>query len=299
VRARTDEQAANVGFTRRIHYTSAARNQRSPTTLMREVRLLLVVAALAAAVLAALAALTDATAAEATPSTSERLISAAAGPLAPRARLACHPSYSPCLPIVGDLDCSQIGKTVRVIGTDSYRLDGDHDGYGCESYGSGPSPLPPLPPPTEAGATTVSRVERVIDGDTIEVRNGERVRLVQIDTPEVYFGTECYGPAASAQTKRLLPAGTKVRLVTEPATDLIDGYGRLLRYVVRVNDGVNVNIRLVAVGAAAPYFYERRRGRYANRLEDLSKRAKAKKLGLWRACPGTAYNPNDGIQTRR
>ena len=30
------------------------------------------------------------------------------------------------------------------------------------------------------------------------------MRLVQIDTPEVYFGTECYGRQASATTKRLL-----------------------------------------------------------------------------------------------
>jgi endonuclease YncB( thermonuclease family) len=52
------------------------------------------------------------------------------------------------------------------------------------------------------------------------------VRLVQIDTPEVYFGTECYGPQASATTKRLLPEGTRVRLVTEPATDRVDDYGR-------------------------------------------------------------------------
>lgn len=37
------------------------------------------------------------------------------------------------------------------------------------------------------------RVNRVIDGDTIELTNGQRVRLVQIDTPEVYSGYECYG----------------------------------------------------------------------------------------------------------
>jgi endonuclease YncB( thermonuclease family) len=72
-----------------------------------------------------------------------------------------------------------------------------------------------------------------------------------------------------------------VRLLLEPATDRVDQYGRLLRYVVRATDGVNVNVRLVAVGAAAPYFYLGRRGRYANRLEALAKRARAKKLGLW------------------
>ncbi len=72
-----------------------------------------------------------------------------------------------------------------------------------------------------------------------------------------------------------------MRLFTEPATDSVDQYGRLLRYVVRVNGAVNVNIRLVAVGAAAPYFYRGRIGRYAARLESLAKRARAKKLGLW------------------
>jgi micrococcal nuclease len=48
----------------------------------------------------------------------------------------CHPSYTPCLPIVADLDCPDVramGKDpVRVIGPDEYRLDGDHDGLGCE-----------------------------------------------------------------------------------------------------------------------------------------------------------------------
>ena len=48
----------------------------------------------------------------------------------------CHPSYSPCLPIVSDLDCAEVramGKApVRVSGSDPYRLDGDGDGWGCE-----------------------------------------------------------------------------------------------------------------------------------------------------------------------
>jgi micrococcal nuclease len=48
----------------------------------------------------------------------------------------CHASYTPCLPIVGDLDCADVralGKApVRVVGSDPYRLDGDGDGWGCE-----------------------------------------------------------------------------------------------------------------------------------------------------------------------
>jgi endonuclease YncB( thermonuclease family) len=148
-------------------------------------------------------------------------------------------------------------------------------------------------------AAPVYRIDHIVDGDTVALSNGRRVRLVQIDTPEVYFGTECYGPQASQTTKRLLPPGSRVRLFAEPATDRVDQYGRLLRYVVRVSSAMNVNIRLVAVGAAAPYFYKGRTGRYATRLELLAKRARARKLGLWKACPHTPYNPYEGVQTRR
>ena len=122
---------------------------------------------------------------------------------------------------------------------------------------------------------------------------------MQIDTPEVYFGVECYGPAASRRTKQLLPPGTAVRLAVEPATDRVDQYGRLLRYVIRAKDGLNVNVRLVAEGAAAPYFYDGRRGRFAARLEALAKRARALRLGLWGACLRTPYNPYAGVATRR
>jgi endonuclease YncB( thermonuclease family) len=149
-----------------------------------------------------------------------------------------------------------------------------------------------------AAPAPLYRIDHVVDGDTVALRNGKRVRLVQIDTPEVYFGAECYGKAASRRTKALLPPGTRVRLLPEPATDRVDQYGRLLRYVVR-RDRVNVKIRLVAIGAAAPYFYDDRRGRYANLLEVQAKRAKARKVGLWRACPHTRYDPYKGIATRK
>jgi endonuclease YncB( thermonuclease family) len=60
-----------------------------------------------------------------------------------------------------------------------------------------------------------------------------------------------------------------------------------------------VNIRLVAVGAAAPYFYQGERGRYARLLNTLALRAKARKLGLWRACPHTRYHLYRALATRR
>jgi micrococcal nuclease len=120
---------------------------------------------------------------------------------------------------------------------------------------------------------------------------------VQIDTPEVFFRSECYGRQASTLTKGLLPPGTLVRLTREPATDSVDSYGRLLRYVIRSRDGLNVNVRLVAAGAAAPYFFDGRRGRYAATLERLALRARRLHLSLWGRCPGTPYRPDRGVST--
>jgi endonuclease YncB( thermonuclease family) len=146
-------------------------------------------------------------------------------------------------------------------------------------------------------AAGLARIAYVVDGDTVALADGARVRLVQIDTPEVYNVPECYGEQASAITRRLLPRGTLVRLSSEPRTDAVDQYGRLLRYVVRVGDGLNVNVQLVRVGAAAPYFYHGRRGRYARLLVRLGLRARARHLGLWGRCPHTPWAPDYGVST--
>jgi micrococcal nuclease len=86
----------------------------------------------------------------------------------------------------------------------------------------------------EAGPASVrAPVIRVIDGDTIEARIGERaedVRLIGVDTPEtVKPGTpvQCFGPRASDFTKHLLE-GRRVRLVF--GVERHDVYGRLLAY---------------------------------------------------------------------
>jgi micrococcal nuclease len=154
-------------------------------------------------------------------------------------------------------------------------------------------------PVATTGPSVAYRIDHVVDGDTVDLTTGAKVRLVQIDTPEVYFGPECYGRQASAIAKQLLPSGTPVLLTAEPATDRVDVYGRLLRYVIRGRDGLNVNVRMVKIGAAAPYFYNGRRGRYARLLDRLARRARARHLGLWGACPHTPYDPYRGVATRR
>jgi micrococcal nuclease len=139
-------------------------------------------------------------------------------------------------------------------------------------------------------------VDHVADGDTIVLRGGVTVRLVQIDTPEVYFHPECFGEQASAETKQLLHRGTLVRLVRDPATTSTDVYGRLLRYVVR-RDGLNVNLELVADGAAAPYFFDGVRGLYADQLMREAEAARAGSRGLWGACAGASLSPDRGVST--
>jgi endonuclease YncB( thermonuclease family) len=67
--------------------------------------------------------------------------------------------------------------------------------------------------------------------------------------------------------------------------------------VIRARDGLNVNLYLVRVGAAAPYFYDHRRGRYAVLLERLALRARRLHLGLWGRCGATPYNPYRGVAT--
>ena len=149
----------------------------------------------------------------------------------------------------------------------------------------------------KAPVAHVYRIARVVDGDTVYLTNGAKIRLVQIDTPEVYFGAECWGHQASAETSRLLPVGTAVRLAPEPATDSVDRYGRLLRYVFRVRDGLNVNVFLVRHGDAAPYFYAGREGRYAGVLKRAALRARAHHRGLWSACRHTTVDFYRGVDT--
>jgi endonuclease YncB( thermonuclease family) len=131
-------------------------------------------------------------------------------------------------------------------------------------------------------------VAAVYDGDTLTLRDGRRIRLVQIDTPELGSG-ECYSRAARTALLNLAPPGGRVVLEVDVALDRVDRYGRLLRYIRR--SGSNVNLELVRRGAATPYFYGGDRGRYASRLMTAARAARAAKRGLWGACPGTRLDP--------
>ncbi len=128
----------------------------------------------------------------------------------------------------------------------------------------------------------------MIDGDTVEVAGGARVRLLQIDTPEP--GTaECYSRAATRDLRRLLPVGSALLLERDPRLDDRDRYGRLLRYLW--HGGVNLNLQLVRDGSATVWLYHGERGAYTTRLLAAGRDARAAKRGLWGACPQAVWDP--------
>lgn len=106
-----------------------------------------------------------------------------------------------------------------------------------------PKPTPkPAPKPKPKKTARTYYVARVIDGDTVELGNGQGVRVVGIDTPE---RGECGFDTATAAMIRLVE-GKQVRL-TQPDEDT-DRYGRLLRYL-NIGD-IDPGLRLIKNGLA-------------------------------------------------
>jgi len=146
------------------------------------------------------------------------------------------------------------------------------------------SPSQPTAPPD--GSST-ARVGRIGDGDSLRLADGREVRLLQIDAPELH--PDCYGADAERALERLLPRGVTIGLERDPALDDHDRYGRLLRYVWRGDE--NVNVRLVELGAASPYFFRNERGTHASELLEAANRARDEHVGLWGVCPRAKLSP--------
>ena len=102
---------------------------------------------------------------------------------------------------------------------------------------------------SEAGETTPARVTKHADGDTLWLSGIGKVRLIGMDTPEVYGEVECFGREASAFVERTVPLGAEVRY--RLGVEERDRYGRALAYVW-LRDGRLLNRLLVARGYAQP-----------------------------------------------
>ena len=131
-------------------------------------------------------------------------------------------------------------------------------------------------------------VTKVIDGDTIVLENGEKVRYIGIDTTELHHPkkeVECFSRQAFEENKKLV-LGKKVFLQKDISEK--DKYDRLLRYVfldekMSTDEGSFINLYLVKNGFAYAATFPPD-VKYANLFLTAQKEARQKNLGLWQRC---------------
>lgn len=163
-----------------------------------------------------------------------------------------------------------------------------------QSTPGGAATTPTVPEPTfrPAGPPAglpQARVGRVVDGDTLDVDPGGRIRLIGIDTPEsvdTRRPVECFAREASSHAAALLN-GRTVRLESDDTQDDKDAFGRLLRYVW-LDDGPHAgrqaNFEQVVRGYAHEYTF-RTSYKYREQFRQAQDFARRYQLGLW--APGT------------
>ena len=123
-----------------------------------------------------------------------------------------------------------------------------------------------------SGSSQGSLVRRVIDGDTIVLANGSRVRYIGIDTPE--RGEPFFDQAT--EVNRRLVEGRRVQLLKDQSDK--DRFGRLLRYVLAGD--ILVNAELVREGLAEAKRYEPD-VKFADCFDALMLEARENRRGLW------------------
>jgi micrococcal nuclease len=121
---------------------------------------------------------------------------------------------------------------------------------------------------------------RVIDGDTLELASGLKLRLIGVDTPETVHPqkpVEAFGKEASEFTRHMVE-GKRVRL--EYDWQRSDKYGRTLAYVY-LEDGTFLNAELIRQGYG--HAYTRFPFKHLDDFRALEREARQQKRGLWAA----------------
>lgn len=126
---------------------------------------------------------------------------------------------------------------------------------------------------TESKEKFTAIVSKVIDGDTVKLQNGEKVRLLGINTPE--RGQPYY----EESTNRLKELIENKEVTLEKDVDDKDQYGRLLRYIFL--NGENVNVKLVKEGLATVYIIPPN-VKYKSELKEAENEAKSLKINIWK-----------------
>jgi micrococcal nuclease len=146
---------------------------------------------------------------------------------------------------------------------------------------------------TQPAASGQYYVKRVVDGDTLALSNGEKVRLIGVDTPEYHHSDklrkdasrsredaktiQAMGKEAYEFTKGLA-SGRMVRL--EFDVEKRDKYGRLLAYVY-LDDGTFLNARILESGYGRVMTIPPN-VKYADYFLKLQRQARDANKGLWK-----------------
>ena len=125
-------------------------------------------------------------------------------------------------------------------------------------------------------------VSNVIDGDTVELANGTRVRLLSIVAPEA---DACWGAQSTAGAVSLLQGR---RVVLRYATECFDDYGRVLAHVIV--DGRDASLLLASGGLACAWILQEDPD--ASPVREAARQAARQGVGLWGACPDVPCRSN-------
>jgi micrococcal nuclease len=124
-------------------------------------------------------------------------------------------------------------------------------------------------------------VERVIDGDTIELATGEKIRYLLVDTPESVNGaTDCFGHEAATFNTTLVEGKTVSLAYDEAGCE--DRFGRTLAYVTV--EGREVNTLLVERGYGCVLYIPPAGESRRDEFEAIEAQARAEQRGVWGAC---------------
>ena len=127
---------------------------------------------------------------------------------------------------------------------------------------------------------TSGLVTNIVDGDTIDLQSGERIRYLMVDTPESTGGaTDCFGQNAK-QFNTDLVLGREVTLAYDE--ECTDRFGRLLAYVSV--GAQEVNALLVERGYACVLYIPPNGTERRDEFETLEAQAKAADRGMWGEC---------------
>lgn len=121
-------------------------------------------------------------------------------------------------------------------------------------------------------------VSEVIDGDTIRLSDGRRIRYINVDTPEE---GQCFAQEAKEMNEKLV-LGKKVRL--ERDVNEMDRFGRYLAYVyVQEGEEVFVNDYLLAEGAGE-FFLDTVNLKHQKELVQAAEKAHEEEKSRWQVC---------------